>query len=85
VVSQVAQQEAFIFDIPVTVTWDALDPKLLRKLWAISPEHQKLKDKFAPEVADRLLVFHRGVGVAKAKGLYFWEKVRPAARVREPP
>ena len=60
----------------MTVKWSSLDPKLLRKLWAISPEHAALKDKFAPEVADRLLVFHRGVGVAKAKGLYFWEKVR---------
>jgi hypothetical protein len=52
-IRQVAQQEAFIFDIPVTVTWDALDPNLLRKLWAISPEHEKLREKFAPEVADR--------------------------------
>jgi hypothetical protein len=77
--TQSAQQEAFIFDIPVTVQWNSLDSGLLQKLWALSPEHQKLKEKFAPEVADRLLVFHRGVGVAKAKGLYFWEKVRRVA------
>jgi hypothetical protein len=58
-----AIEEEFTFTMPVDVNWDAFDNRLLKTYWAASPENQRIREKLAP-IADRILVFHRGVGIA---------------------
>jgi hypothetical protein len=58
-----ALAEEFLLTLPVKVNWDALDSELLpRALWPSRPEDRQSAPE---ELADRVLVFHRGVDVAR--------------------
>ena len=46
------------FTLPVTVDWDALDDFMLRRHWAGGRSQERAA---LPDLADRILIFHRGV------------------------
>ncbi len=48
------------FTLPVTVDWDALDDFMLRRHWAGGRAQERAA---LPDLADRILIFHRGVDV----------------------
>lgn len=49
------------FTLPVAINYDAMDSQLLRRFWG----HRggEGREDAPPELGDRILVFHRGVGV----------------------
>lgn len=71
---QLAVSESFMFDLPVDVNWGYMDARLLTSFWQSSPEARALRARL-PACADRVLVFHRGVGMAEDSGLYISQKV----------
>jgi len=78
----IAQAEAFMFTLPVTVKWSNVDGDLLSKFWAQRPDmRQQL-----PDISDHILIFHRGLDVVKLRGFFFAEKVDMlmGMAVREP-
>jgi hypothetical protein len=56
------------------VNWSYYDDKMLSAFWGSNPERRALR-ALLPDMADRVLVFHRGITVAQASGLYTGEKV----------
>ena len=66
-----AQAENFTFNSPVEVNWDALDTSLLARFWAARPGERA---RAAP-VADRILIYHRGVKTVRAEGRFIDDKV----------
>ena len=66
---QFAQSENFMFTLPVDVAWEDLDSGMISRLFVRHP-HLGLH---AALLARRVLVFHRGSGVATNTG-YFWEE-----------
>ena len=66
-----AVEEEFQLTMPVAVNWKHMDDALLTGYWS---NHQDERRNLA-EMLDRVLVFHRGVGVAKTAGLFLSEKV----------
>jgi hypothetical protein len=48
------------FTLPVTVDWSVLDDFLLRRHWVAGRGRERAE---LPELADRILIFHRGVDV----------------------
>lgn len=68
-----AQAEEFLLTLPVTVNWNVMDNAILpRALWSHRPEERAA----APaELADRMLIFHRGVDVAHIQGTYILRKI----------
>lgn len=66
-----AQAENFTFNSPVEVNWDALDTNLLSRFWAARPAERA---RAAP-VADRILIYHRGMKTVKAEGRFIDDKV----------
>jgi hypothetical protein len=63
-----------MFHLPVVVNWDYFDARLLGRFWASNPERAALRAHL-PDNADRILIFVRGVGVAKDSGLFIDQKV----------
>ena len=63
--------EEFQLTMPVSVDWNCKDDAMLSRYWEDHPEERE----GVAEMSDRVLVFHRGVGVAKMRGLFLNEKV----------
>lgn len=70
----VAMAERFLFHLPVKVNWDFFDAKLLAAFWSSNHERRALRAEL-PDLSDRILIFHRGIGVAKDQGMYINQKV----------
>lgn len=66
-----AVAEEFQLTMPVSVNWKYKDDAMLARYWEA---HRDERVGLA-EMSDRVLVFHRGVGVAKMTGLFLSEKV----------
>ena len=66
-----AQAENFTFNSPVEVNWKALDTGLLSRFWSARPGERA---RAAP-VADRILIYHRGVKTVRAEGRFIDDKV----------
>lgn len=66
---QFAQLEDFMFTVPVDVAWEDLDSSMISRLFVRHP-HLGLH---AALLARRVLVFHRGAGVATTTS-FFWEE-----------
>ena len=49
------------------MNWDYYDDRMLKSFWASTPERQELRARL-PDMADRVLVFHRGITVAQVGG-----------------
>ncbi|GLC33366.1 hypothetical protein PLESTM_000053600 [Pleodorina starrii] len=71
---ELAKADKFMFSLPVEVNWSFYDDKMLRAFWSSTPERRSLRS-LLPDMADRVLVFHRGITVAQASGLYTGEKL----------
>ncbi|GIL61971.1 hypothetical protein Vafri_16221 [Volvox africanus] len=71
---ELAKSDKFMFSLPVEVNWSYYDDKMLRAFWTSNSERRELR-AVLPDMADRVLVFHRGITVAQASGLYTAEKV----------
>ncbi|KAK9905089.1 hypothetical protein WJX75_009516 [Coccomyxa subellipsoidea] len=66
-----AQEEQFTFNSPVEVNWNYMDGELLQRFWAGHGE-----DRLgAASIADRILVFHRGISTVRAEGQYINDKI----------
>lgn len=61
-----AMAEDFLLTLPVKVNYDTLDDIVIpNTLWKDRPDDRKI----APgDIADRILIFHRGVDVAQISG-----------------
>ena len=68
---QFAQQENFMFTLPVDVAWEDLDSGMISRLFVRHP-HLGLQ---AAQLARRVLVFHRGSGVAQTTSFFLEEKL----------
>ncbi len=71
----IAMSERFMFQLPVKVNWDFFDTKMLSSFWNSSPERAQLRTQL-PHMADRVLIFHRGVSLAEDSGLFINQKVQ---------
>lgn len=69
---EVAEHDSFKIDTPVRIQWNELDSTLLKTFWSSSAARQELRQHLPPS-ADRVIVFHRGMGLASATGVY-WQK-----------
>jgi hypothetical protein len=72
---EIATSEDFIVSLPVEVNWDYMDKDMLPKFWNSSPELKAKRATLPDEMADRILVFHRGVGTQKLSGLLIDQKL----------
>ncbi|KAI8474723.1 MAG: hypothetical protein J3K34DRAFT_456690 [Monoraphidium minutum] len=70
----VAQADSFTFDIPVRIRMDGLDARWLRAFWA-GGAARAAERAALPDLSDHILVFHRGIGMARARGRCVHEKV----------
>lgn len=69
---EAASSEDFMMTLPVSINWGALDSRLLSSYYA---DRQAERAALPAEVADRLLVFHRGIETARLEGSYYALKV----------
>ena len=68
-----AMAEEFLLTLPVAVNFNAMDPTVLpRALWSTRPAERANAPE---EIADRMLIFHRGVDVAHIQGVYLLRKI----------
>ncbi|GBG00002.1 hypothetical protein Rsub_12729 [Raphidocelis subcapitata] len=72
---QIALAESFQLTLPMEVEWKYMDSRLLRHFWRTTPKRRELRNHLPNEMADRILVFHRGIGTARLKGLLIGEKL----------
>eukprot|EP00882_Tetradesmus_deserticola_P018152 GHRQ01019478.1.p1 GENE.GHRQ01019478.1~~GHRQ01019478.1.p1 ORF type:complete len:266 (+),score=104.64 GHRQ01019478.1:211-1008(+) len=70
-----ATQENFNLNLPMEVNWNYMDPNLLHKFWHSSPERRAIRANLPDCMADRILVFHRGIGTGKLSGLLIDQKL----------
>jgi hypothetical protein len=70
---------AFRLSVPARVEFARLDSSLLSRFWRSTPPLAALRGRL-PRTADRVAIFHRGVGVARARGLFLAEKLDLLAR-----
>jgi hypothetical protein len=68
---ELAKAENFMFNLPIEIAWDKFDKELLGTLLRQNPALSQGLTQFA----DSALVFKRGNGVAKAKGMFIIEKI----------
>ena len=68
---QFAKSENFMFTVPVQVAWESLDSSMISRLFVRHP-HLGLQ---AAQLARRVLVFHRGSGVAQCSSYFIEEKL----------
>jgi len=66
--------EDFKFYLPVEINYSFFEQRLLSRFWASEPERAELRTVLS-DVADKMLVFHRGIGVAQDSGMFFQEKL----------
>ena len=68
---ELAKAEDFMFTLPCDIAWDKFDKELLGTFLKQNPALSEGLTQFA----DAALLFKRGNGVAKAKGMFIMEKV----------
>lgn len=69
----VANVEEYLFSLPVRVDWEKLDREMLGRF--LQKRANLIDGTSAPRFADRILIFHRGVGVDTTSGLLILPKV----------
>lgn len=67
-----ARAEQFMFTLPCDIKWNNLDYTLMRDFLDKNPN---LRRAFPTQFNDSLALFHRGYGVARAKGRFIAEKI----------
>eukprot|EP00742_Colponemidia_sp_Colp-10_P015759 GILJ01018009.1.p1 GENE.GILJ01018009.1~~GILJ01018009.1.p1 ORF type:complete len:764 (+),score=139.32 GILJ01018009.1:403-2694(+) len=66
-----AKADDFNFTLPVSIRWEELDRDLFSKYLAV---HKDFRASAAP-FSDRVMIFKRGVGIAKKRGMFFSQKL----------
>ena len=69
----VANAEEYLFSLPVRIDWEKLDREMLGRF--LQKRTNVIDGTSAPRFADRILIFHRGVGVDTTRGLLILQKV----------
>ncbi|KAL6782286.1 CGL64A [Auxenochlorella protothecoides x Auxenochlorella symbiontica] len=69
---EAAKSEDFLLTLPVIINWAAMDTQLLRCYWQAHPQ---ARAEVPDDLADHVLIFHRGVQVARMQGLYYDLKI----------
>ena len=69
----VAEAEEYLFSLPVRVDWEKLDREMLGRF--LQTQRNAFGGTSPPRFAERILIFHRGVGVDKTCGFLFLQKV----------
>ena len=71
----VADEEDFLFNLPVKIDLDKLDNELLPRYFDTHPDLcQRYFEGELPEFARRVMIFRRGVGVEQFRGFLFLQK-----------
>ncbi|MBT4864328.1 MAG: DUF3754 domain-containing protein [Planctomycetaceae bacterium] len=70
---EVAEAEEYLFSLPVQVDWEKLDREMLGRFLEKQPA--EIGGTSPPRFAERILIFHRGVGVDKTSGFLILQKV----------
>ena len=68
---ELASAEDFMFTLPVAINWASHDESLLKMFLSKNPTLAS----GLPQFSHRALVFKRGTGIARAKGLFIMEKI----------
>ena len=68
---ELAKAEDFMFNLPIEIAWDKFDKELLGTLLRQNPALSQGLTQFA----DSALLFKRGNGLAKAKGMFIAQKI----------
>jgi len=68
---ELASAENFMFQLPVNINWSNHDESLLKMFLSKNPSLAS----GLPQFSQRALVFKRGTGIAKAKGLFILQKI----------
>eukprot|EP00798_Chlamydomonas_sp_ICE-L_P007524 gene7523-671_t len=66
---ETALSEEFLFRLPVAINWNFFDSKLLGEFWHSNNERRNLYS-LLPPMADRILIFHRGISIAHDSGRF---------------
>ncbi|KAF5841901.1 hypothetical protein DUNSADRAFT_10338 [Dunaliella salina] len=66
--------EDFKFYLPVEINFSFFEQNLLSRFWASDAERTEMR-RVLSDVSDKMLVFHRGIGVAEDTGMFFQEKL----------
>ena len=69
----VAEAEEYLFSLPVQVDWKKLDREMLGRF--LQKQCNAADGTPAPRFAERILIFHRGVGVDKTRGFMILQKL----------
>lgn len=69
----VAEAEEYLFSLPVQVDWDKLDREMLGRFF--EQQSSATDGTSLPRFAERILIFHRGVGVDTMSGYLILQKV----------
>jgi hypothetical protein len=69
----VAEAEEYLFSLPVQVDWEKLDREMLGRF--LQKQSNAIDGTPPPRFAERILIFHRGVGVDKTSGFLILQKV----------
>jgi hypothetical protein len=73
---EIATSENFMFFMPISIDWTALDEGFIKSFWeSHAAARAELHDTLPKELQDKVLVFHRGVGVEKIRGRFINEKI----------
>ena len=68
-----AEAEEYLFTLPVQVDWEKLDREMLGRF--LQKQSNANDGANPPHFAERILIFHRGVGVDKTSGFLILQKV----------
>ena len=68
----VAEEEDYLFHLPVKVDWNKLDQEMLSRYFA---DRRYADGARPPQFADRILIFQRGVGIDRTEGFHFIQKL----------
>ncbi|MDP7035160.1 MAG: TMEM143 family protein [Planctomycetota bacterium] len=69
----VAENEAYLFNLPIEIDWSRLDQAMLSRYFATRSYGKRGGEP--PKFAQRILIFRRGMGIDTTTGLLLLEKV----------
>lgn len=72
-----AEEEDYLFTLPIVIDWDGLDDEMLGRYFANHPYGNQGQ---APGFAHRILIFRRGVGVDSTEGRFVIDKIEMLLR-----
>ncbi|KFM24405.1 Glycerophosphodiester phosphodiesterase gde1 [Auxenochlorella protothecoides] len=71
---EAAFADDFLFTLPVTVNYDAMDPGLLSRYWESRPE-AAAASRLPEPLSDRAIILHRGVDMVTVEDQFIQQKI----------